>query len=294
MYEILPVQISYQCPPVPIYPPCKRPLARRYLPILPRRDGERPILRQGEVGRPVVIPGKSLRPDSAVDIGRRVGRGQGVVDDVVLGAVRAGREAGVARAVDPGAGVLVEDAAGAVLPPGLVLHGVVADQLEQAEAVEGGIDPRGRVDDKLLARGPVDELLGPLVGGEAGVGPAVGDALPRLVGDRDHAPAGEGRVDRPRVAHVRDAEVGGPGGRALLPARVDVVELPGVGEVGPVYGELVVRVERRRRRLQGEVGRPGVRRAGALQDEHPVVDGRAVDGAGCVLQGRGVVGVRGG
>lgn len=98
------------------------------------------------------------------------------------------------RGVDTGPRVLVEHAAAAVLPPGLVLHRVVADELQQAEAVEGGVDSRGRVDDEGLAGGRVDELLGPLVGGETGVGPAVGHAFPRLVGDRDDAPARELRV----------------------------------------------------------------------------------------------------
>lgn len=87
-----------------------------------------------------------------------------------------------------------------------------------------------------------------------------------------------------------DAEVGGPGGVLVLPARVNVVDVVVVEEVGAVDGELVVGVKLA---FQGEGGGP---RVGGVtgQDEHAVVDGGAVDGAQGILQRRRVVGVRGG
>lgn len=76
-----------------------------------------------------------------------------------------------------------------------------------------------------------------------------------------------------------DAEVGGPGGVLVLPARVNVVDVVVVEKVGAVNGELVIGVEFA---LQGEVGRPGI---GAItgQDEHAMVNGRTVDGTQGIL-----------
>lgn len=95
----------------------KGPLRRRHLAILSRGHGEGPILGQGEVGGAVVVPGELLGANGAVEIGRGVGGGLGVVDDIILSPIRAGGEAGVPRAVDALEGVLVKDAAIAVLAP---------------------------------------------------------------------------------------------------------------------------------------------------------------------------------
>lgn len=188
--------------PLPVlvqHAPGKGQLRRRHLAVLPRGHGEGPILGQGKFRGAVVVPGELLSADGAVEVGRGVGGCLGVVDNVVLGAVGAGGETSVTRAVDALKGVLVEDAAVAVLAPRLVLHGVVADQLEHAQTVKGRVDAGGRVNDKVLARGRVDELLGPLVSGQSGVGAAVGHAFPGLVGHGDHAPVGEVGVDGPGV-----------------------------------------------------------------------------------------------
>lgn len=256
---------------------------------LPSGHRKRPVLGGRKARRTVLIPCEALHPHGAVQIPLGLRGGLRMVHDIVLRAVRAGREARVARAVDASGRVLVEDAAVAVLAPRVRLHGVGAHELEEPEAVKGRVDARGRVDDKVLARGRVDELLRAFVGGEAGVWAAVGDAFPGLRGDGDEAAVGEGRVDSPGVRHMGDAQVGGPGGGGLLPARVDVVGVVVVEEVGSVDGELVVRVDLA---LERVVCGPGVR-PGAGQDKHAVVDGRAGEGALGVLQRRGIIKVRG-
>lgn len=262
-------------------------LRRHHLAILPRGHREGPVLSQRKFGSAVVVPSELLRADGAVEVGRGVGGRLGVVHNVVFGAVRAGGEAGVASAVDALVSILMEDAAVTVLAPRLILHGVVADQLEHAQAVKGGVDAGGRVNDKVLSRGRVDELLRPLVGGQSGVGAAEGHAFPGLVGHGDDAAVGEIGIDGPGVGHVGDAEVGGPGGVLVLPARVNVVDVVVVEKVSAVDGELVVGVEFG---LQGEVGGPGIGTISG-QDEHAVVDGGTVDGTQCILQRRRVVGV---
>lgn len=78
---------------------------------------------------------------------------------------------------------------------------------------------------------------------------------------------------------MSNAEVGGPRRVLVLPARIDVVDLVIIEEVGPVDGKLVISIELA---LEGEIGRPGVRGV-AAQDEHAVVDGRAVDGTQGIL-----------
>lgn len=75
--------------------------------------------------------------------------------------------------------VLVKDAAFVVFLPVLVIHRVVADELELSEAVVAVVGPCGRVDDELLACLWVRELLGSFVGAEANVFcPAVRRLLP--------------------------------------------------------------------------------------------------------------------
>lgn len=129
---------------------------------LPARHRIRPITRPGKLRRPVCVPGKLLRPDGP----RRpaVSRvNHAVIDDPVLRAVGAFCEAGVPDADGRGELVLVEDAA-VVLDPVLDIHRVLADQLELAEAVVCVVGACGRVDDEVLARGGVDELLWGFVG----------------------------------------------------------------------------------------------------------------------------------
>lgn len=67
-----------------------------------------------------------------------------------------------------------------------------------------------------------------------------------------------------------------------------MVQLASILEVGPVNGKLIKRVQHP---LQSEVGCPWIR-PGAGEDEHPVVDSRAVDRAHGVLHRRRVVAVR--
>lgn len=128
-----------------------------------------------------------------------------MVDNIVLGSIRAGGEAGMTGSINPLNRVLVEDAAVAVLAPGLVLHRVVPYEFQQAKTVEGGVDAGGGVYDKVLASCGVGELLGTFIGGQAGVWATVGDTLPRLVGDGNDAPIFESCVDCPGVGHMGDA-----------------------------------------------------------------------------------------
>lgn len=165
----------------PYHGPLRR--RRRHLATLPRGHSKRSILGQREIRRPIVlIPGEFLRADGPVNIRQRVGRRLGVINNVILRSIGACGKTGVARGIHPFEGVLVKNTALAVFTPGLVLHGIVTHQLQHPEAVKGRVDPRGRVNDKVLPCGWIDELLGPFVGRQTRVGAAVGDAFPRLVG----------------------------------------------------------------------------------------------------------------
>lgn len=133
-----------------------------------------------------------------------------MVNNVVFASVRTSREAGVARGIDAGTRVLVEDAPGCVLAPGLIFHRVVSNKFQLSEAVEWRVNAGCGVDDKGLVGAGVGQLLRTFVGGKPCVGTAVWYAFPGLVWHRDDAAVRQVRVHRPGVGHVRYAEVGRP------------------------------------------------------------------------------------
>lgn len=165
-----------------------------------------------------------------------------MINHIMLRPIWTHSEARMPRAIDSSVGVLLEHTAIAMFAPATGEHGVITDKLEQTETVEWGVDAGGRVHDEVLAGVGVHQLLGTLVAGEAHGSPA-GHLLPGLVGDGDDSAVAEGGVDRQRVGHARDAQVGGPRAVGVLPATVDVIELVCMVEVGAVNGELVEGVE---------------------------------------------------
>jgi len=178
----------------------------------------------------------------------------------------------MAHAVGSLGRVLEEDRVRVFAPVGGV-HGVGPGELELGEAVVAVVRAGGAVDEKVLAGGGVDELLWPFVGREALVaGPAKRRFLPVVAGGGQDLPLRQGRGDGVGVVHSGDAEVGGPAVVLAVPARVDVVELRVVPEVGAVNGELVVGVEFGLVRVGG---RPWIG-AFPFDDKHAVVNGWAV------------------
>lgn len=261
----------------------------RLLPILTSRHWKGPILCQREHRISAgIVPADQLRPNSSINVPGRVWCRHGVVDHIILGAVGAGREAGVTRGIHLRLGVLVKYTAVSMFAPGLILHGVVAHELEKAEAVERRIYTGGGVDDEGLVGLGVGQLLWALICSETGVWSTVRHSLPGFVRDRDDPPVGEVRVNNPRLRHVGNAEIGWPCRVLLLPAGVNVIQLAVVLEVCSINGELVKGVQHA---LHGEVSRPWI---GSItgQDKHSVVDGRAIDRTHSILQGRRVVAVR--
>lgn len=213
-----------------------------YISLLSRRHSIWPIPRPRELRRPVLIPRKLLRADRprAPPI-RRIPHA--MINNPVLLPIRALREARMPHTVRVLQRVLVEDAAVVVLAPVLHVHGILADELQLAEAVVAVIGTRGGVDDELLARVRVRELLGPFVGGEAVVdGAAVGRLLPCVFRDAEDHALGKVGGHSPGVGHLSDAQIRGPTVVLPVPAAVDVVQAGGVLEVRPIDGKLVVRV----------------------------------------------------
>lgn len=102
-----------------------------------------------------------------------------MIHDPILCAVGAFDETGVAYAIHFLFGILVEDGILMLAPVGRV-HGIVANKLQEREAVISVVGAGSAENDELLAGFFVDELLGPLVGGESVVGcSAVWRLLPR-------------------------------------------------------------------------------------------------------------------
>ena len=125
-----------------------------------------------------------------------------MIHNPILPAIRTRREAGMTDAIRLRRRVLVKHAALRVLAPVLHVHRVVADELEQAEAVVAVVGPGSRVDDEGLAGLRVCQLLGAFVAGEADVkGAAVGRLFPGLVGDAEDLAGGEVGGDSPGVGH---------------------------------------------------------------------------------------------
>lgn len=73
-----------------------------------------------------------------------------MVNDVVFVSIWAGRIARMACAIDTELGVLMKLTAIELLGPRLVLHGVVAGELQHTQAVERRIDTRASVDNEVL------------------------------------------------------------------------------------------------------------------------------------------------
>lgn len=76
-----------------------------------------------------------------------------------------------------------------VFPPALIFHRIVTHQLQHTQAVERGIHPRRRIDDKVLARMWISELLRPFISSQP-TRTTKGDLFPGLVGDGDHPALG--------------------------------------------------------------------------------------------------------
>jgi hypothetical protein len=90
--------------------------------------------------------------------------------------------------------VLVEDAAFVVFAPVLRVHGVVADELELAEAVIAVIGACGAVYYEVLTCIWICELLRSFVGGEAVIyGAPEGCLFPRVGRDGDYLALGKVR-----------------------------------------------------------------------------------------------------
>ena len=123
-----------------------------------------------------------------------------MIHDIVFRAVGARGIARVPCSVDTSLCVLMEYAA-VGFGPGLILHGIIARQFKHADAVERGVDACGGVEDEILACSGVDQLFGPFVSSKAD-GPTVGDLLPGLIGDGNHAPVGQVGDYGPRVGHL--------------------------------------------------------------------------------------------
>lgn len=120
----------------------------------------------------------------------------------ILLAIGTGRETRMADAIRLIAGVLIEDAALGVLAPVLDVHGVVAHELELAQAVVAIVRPGCRVNDEILAGVRVRELFGAFVGGEAVVeGAAVGGLFPGFRGHAEDLALGEVGAYGPGVFH---------------------------------------------------------------------------------------------
>ena len=123
-----------------------------------------------------------------------------MIDDIIFRAVGAGGIARVTCAIDARLRVLMEYAA-VGFGPGLVFHGVVPCEFKLADAVERCVDTRGGVEDETLACSGIDKLFRPLVRSKADW-PAVGDLLPGLIGDRNHAPVCQVGDHGPRVGQL--------------------------------------------------------------------------------------------
>lgn len=82
-----------------------------------------------------------------------------------------------------------------ILPPIPHIHRILANQLQQPQAIIPIITSCSGVDDKVLAGDWVDELFGAFVGGEAraveGVGFSVGCHFPGVGGDGEDGAFGE-------------------------------------------------------------------------------------------------------
>ena len=168
---------------------------------LPTRHRIRPIPGPRKLGRPIRIPPKALRPYRPRRPPIR-GIQHPMIHNPILLAIRTRRETRMAHAIRLLARVLIEDAPLRVLAPVLHVHRVVAHELQLAEAVVAVVGARSGVDDEVLARLRVRELLGPFVGGEARVGrAAVGGFFPGLVGHGEDLAGCEVGGDGPGVGH---------------------------------------------------------------------------------------------
>ena len=176
--------------------------------------------------------------------------------------------------------VLIEDAIIVVLPPILIVHGIFTYELQLPETVVPVIRSRSTVDDKLLPGFKISQLLRAFIGAQPVVlHPAIWCSLPRLSRNTQDLPLGDIALDRPRVAHLRDAKIGGPALVSGVPAAVHVVQARGMLKVGAIDCKLVVCIQLG---LHGVVACPGVGGA-ALQNIHAVVYRWAIEVAEHVL-----------
>ena len=179
--------------------------------------------------------------------------------------------------------VLIEDAVLVVLPPILVVHGIVAYELQLSETVVPVIRSRSTVDDELLPGLEISQLLRAFIRAQPIIlHPSVRRPLPRLSRDAQDLSFGDIAFDCPGIAHLRDAKIGGPALVSGVPAAVHVVQARSMLEVGAIDRKLVICVQLG---LHGVVARPRVGGA-ALQNIHAVVYRWAIEVAEHVLMAK--------
>ena len=185
--------------------------------LLPTGNRVRPISWSREFRRAIIIPSELLCSDRprAPSISWIP---HTMIDDPILTPIWAGREARVSNAVCLIARVLIKDRV-RMLSPVAWIHGIIADKLQLCKAVVAVIRAGGAVDEEVLLRLGVDELLWPLIGRQAVVACAAERCLlPCVLWYRDDLAFGEGRGDGPGIRQLGDAQICWPAIVLAVPA----------------------------------------------------------------------------
>lgn len=167
----------------------------------------RPISRPREIRRPILVPAKLLCPDRP-GTPSVAGIQHAMVHDPILLAVWRRREAGVPDPIRLLLRILVEDATLVVLSPIHDIHRVGAHELQLAEAIVAIVGACARVNDEVLIRLGIDQLLRPFVGRKSIVDRAAIRRLFPCIGRRaDDLAIREVGADGVRILHCSRVSV---------------------------------------------------------------------------------------
>jgi hypothetical protein len=199
-----------------------------------------------------------------------------MINNPVLVAIGTLREASMTDTISFLERVLVEHTSVIVLTPGLRVHGILAYKFELAKTVVPVVATCCRVDDESLICLRVRELFWSFVRRQAIVdSPAERSLFPRVGRYGYDLTLGEIGDNSPGIAHLSNAEIGWPGRKGGVPARIYMIQPGTVGQVSAVNRELIVSVELA---FHGVVARERIA-ATALEHVHPMIYCRAIERA---------------